>query len=214
MSTKIVIGMSGSSGAIYGVRLLEVLRASEEIETHVVISKWARKNIELETGRTYESVAALADHLYDETDMGAAISSGSFQVSGMIVAPCSVRSLSAIANANNDNLLTRAADVQLKERRKLVLVFRETPLNLTHLKLMEHLTLCGAVILPPVPSFYHSPKTIDDIVDHSVQKALDQFGIEKGLFKRWTGIHLEREAAVERAAGRSGASNRVDEPFE
>lgn len=190
MSKKIVIGMSGSSGAIYGVRLLEVLHASEDIETHVVISKWARKNIELETGRTYESVLALADHLYDETDMGAAISSGSFQVSGMIVAPCSVRSLSAIANAHNDNLLTRAADVQLKERRKLVLVFRETPLNLTHLKLMEHLTLCGAVILPPVPSFYHSPKTIDDIVDHSVQKALDQFGIEKNLFKRWTGIRL------------------------
>ena len=190
MRKKIVIGMSGSSGAIYGVRLLEVLHASEDIETHVVISKWARKNIELETGRTYESVLALADHLYDETDMGAAISSGSFQVSGMIVAPCSVRSLSAIANAHNDNLLTRAADVQLKERRKLVLVFRETPLNLTHLKLMEHLTLCGAVILPPVPSFYHSPKTIDDIVDHSVQKALDQFGIEKSLFKRWTGIYL------------------------
>jgi flavin prenyltransferase len=188
MTTRLVIGMSGSSGAIYGVRLLEVLHTSSDIETHVVISDWAKKNIEHETGRTLSSVVALASVVYDQRDMGAAISSGSFPVSGMIVAPCSVKSLSAIANAYNDNLLTRAADVQLKERRKLVLVFRETPLNRTHIRLMMDVTDAGGVVLPPVPSFYHMPKTVDDIVNQTVQKALDQFGIEKGLFKRWQGM--------------------------
>lgn len=188
MKMKLVIGMSGSSGAVYGVRLLEVLFASKDIETHVVISDWAQKNIEIETGRSLSSVLELASVVYDSKDMGAAISSGSFPVSGMIVAPCSVKSLSAIANAYNDNLLTRAADVQLKERRKLVLVFRETPLNRTHIRLMMEVTEAGGVVLPPVPSFYHQPKTLDDIINQTVQKVLDQFGIEKGLFKRWQGV--------------------------
>lgn len=188
MKMKLVIGMSGSSGAVYGVRLLEVLFASKDIETHVVISDWAQKNIEIETGRSLSSVREMASVVYDSKDMGAAISSGSFPVSGMIVAPCSVKSLSAIANAYNDNLLTRAADVQLKERRKLVLVFRETPLNRTHIRLMMEVTEAGGVVLPPVPSFYHQPKTLDDIVNQTIQKVLDQFGIEKGLFKRWQGV--------------------------
>jgi 4-hydroxy-3-polyprenylbenzoate decarboxylase len=186
---KLVIGISGSSGAIYGVRLVEVLHGSTDIETHVVVSEWARKNIEHETGRDVASVLSLATAVYDPRDMGAAISSGSFLVDGMIVAPCSIKTLSSIANAYNDNLLTRAADVQLKERRKLVLVVRETPLNKTHIRLMMDVTEAGGIVLPPVPSFYHMPKTVDDIVNQTVQKALDQFGIEKSLFNRWQGLN-------------------------
>ncbi|MBX5490584.1 MAG: UbiX family flavin prenyltransferase [Chloroflexi bacterium] len=185
---RIVVGMSGSTGAIYGVRLLEVLHSDPEIETHLVVSDAAMKTIEYETGRRVADVLALASVVHDHRDVGAAISSGSFPVAGMIVAPCSIKTLSSVANAYNDNLLTRAADVQLKERRKLVLIVRETPLNRTHLRLMLEVTDAGGVILPPVPSFYHLPKTVDDIVNQTVQKALDQFGLEKNLFKRWRGM--------------------------
>ena len=191
---KLVIGMSGSSGSIYGVRLLEVLHGAPGIETHLVMSDWAKQNIVHETSRKPEAVLALATQVYDVRDMGAAISSGSFPVAGMIVAPCSVKTLSSIANAYNDNLLSRAADVQLKERRKLVLVFRETPINRTHIRLMMEVTEAGGVLLPPVPSFYHMPKTVDDIINHTVQRALDQFGIERSLFKRWEGF--QKEAAL------------------
>src|ERR687886_2223636 len=187
-SMRLVVGISGSTGAIYGVRLLEVLHGHPDLETHVVISEAARKTIEYETNRSYADVCALATVVYDHRDVGAAISSGSFPVSGMIVAPCSIKSLSSIANSYNDNLLSRAADVQLKERRKLVLIVRETPLNRTHLRLMLEVTEAGGVILPPMPSFYHLPKSVDDIVNQTVQKALDQFGIEKGLFRRWQGM--------------------------
>jgi 4-hydroxy-3-polyprenylbenzoate decarboxylase len=185
---RLVIGISGSTGAIYGVRLLEVLHGHPDLETHLVVSDTAKRTIEYETGRSVADVLALATVVYDHRDVGAAISSGSFPVSGMIIAPCSIKTLSSIANAYNDNLLTRAADVQLKERRKLVLIVRETPLNRTHLRLMLEVTEAGGVILPPVPSFYHLPKTIDDIVNHTVQKALDQFGLEKHLFRRWQGM--------------------------
>jgi 4-hydroxy-3-polyprenylbenzoate decarboxylase len=185
---RLVVGISGSTGAIYGVRLLEVLHGQEDLETHVVASEAAIKTIQYETGRNPADVLKLATVVYDHRDVGAAISSGSFPVSGMIIAPCSIKSLSAVANAYNDNLLTRAADVQLKERRKLVMIVRETPLNRTHLRLMLDVTEAGGVILPPVPSFYHLPKTVDDIVNQTIQKALDQFGLEKNLFKRGQGM--------------------------
>jgi len=185
---RLIVGISGSSGAIYGVRLLQILRDSPDIETHLVITDAARLTIAHETDYTPEEVASWADRVYDVRDIAASISSGSFITAGMVVAPCSIRSLAAIANSLNDNLLTRAADVCLKERRKLVLVPRETPLHLGHLRLMMDVTQIGAVVLPPVPSFYHQPETIMDIVDHTVGKVLDQFSIDKNLFKRWTGL--------------------------
>jgi 4-hydroxy-3-polyprenylbenzoate decarboxylase len=187
MRTRIIVGISGSTGAIYGVRLLEALRDLPDVETHLVMSDAARLTIKHELRREPEAVAALADVSYDVRDVAAAIASGSFITAGMVVAPCSIRSLAAIANSLNDNLLTRAADVCLKERRKLVLVVRETPLHYGHLRLMLEATQAGAVVLPPMPAFYHHPKTIDDIVNQTVGKVLDQFGIERGLYQRWTG---------------------------
>jgi 4-hydroxy-3-polyprenylbenzoate decarboxylase len=187
---RIVVGITGSTGAIYGVRLLEVLHNSPDIETHLVVSQPARQTIEYETGWRSQAVLDLANVVYDYSDIGAAISSGSFPTDGMIVAPCSIKTLSSIASSYNDNLLSRAADVTLKERRKLVLIVRETPLHRGHLRLMLEVTENGGVILPPMPSFYHRPKTVDDIVNHTVQRALDQFGIEKGLFQRWTGAQM------------------------
>lgn len=194
---RIVIGISGSTGAIYGVRLLEVLHDTPGIETHLVVSDAAKQTIQFEMGRRPEEVLALASVVYDNRDLGAAISSGSFITAGMVVAPCSIKSLSSIANSYNDNLLTRAADVCLKERRKLVLVVRETPLHAGHLRLMLDVTQSGAVILPPVPSFYHLPKTVDDIVNQTVGKVLDQFGIDRNLFRRWSGLPQPAEMLAE-----------------
>jgi 4-hydroxy-3-polyprenylbenzoate decarboxylase len=188
MTTRLVVGISGSTGAIYGVRLLEVLRDLPDIESHLVMSSAARTTIEYELQRDPAEVSAIADVVYDERNVGAAIASGSFITDGMIVAPCSMRSLSAIANSLNDNLLTRAADVCLKERRRLVLIARETPLHAGHLRRMLECTNAGAVILPPSPAFYHRPRTILDIVDQTLGKALDLFGIDAGLFKRWEGL--------------------------
>ncbi len=182
---KIIIGISGASGTIYGVRLLEILREYPAIETHLVISDIAKEIIEHENGRDPDDILALADIVHSITNLGAAISSGSFLTEGMIIAPCSVKSLSGIANSYNDNLLVRAADVCLKERRKLIIVLRETPLHLGHLELMTKVTRYGATLLPPMPSFYHKPKTIDDIVNQTVGKVLDNFGIIHNLFKRW-----------------------------
>lgn len=184
---RIVVGISGASGAIYGVRTLQVLNRLG-VEAHLVLSETAGKTIEYETPHRLDEVLALATQVYPIGDMGAAISSGSFKTDGMIVAPCSIKSLSGIANSYNDNLLTRAADVSLKERRKLVLVVRETPLHLGHLRLMTAVTEMGAVLLPPVPSFYHKPQTIDDIVNQTIGKVLDQFGLDASLFKRWSGL--------------------------
>jgi 4-hydroxy-3-polyprenylbenzoate decarboxylase len=184
---KIVIGISGASGAIYGIRTLEVLKRLG-VESHAIISEAATKTIVHETPYSTEEVYELASHVYSQRDIGAAISSGSFKVDGMIVAPCSIKTLSAIANSYNDELITRAADVQLKERRKLVLMVRETPLNLSHLNHMTLITQMGGVVLPPVPSFYHKPQTIDDIVNQTVGKALDQFGLDAKLFDRWEGM--------------------------
>ena len=193
---KIVVGMSGASGSIYGVRLLEVLQQAG-VETHLVMSDAAKRTIVYETDRTIQDVKKLATHVHELSDIGACISSGSFRHDGMVIAPCSIKTLSALANSFNANLLIRAADVTLKERRKLVLMVRETPLHLGHLRLMTQVTETGAVILPPMPAFYHRPKTLDDIINQSVNKALDQFNIDVTLFKRWTG-NEERELAHER----------------
>ncbi|MBU3667197.1 MAG: UbiX family flavin prenyltransferase [Rhodocyclaceae bacterium] len=184
---RIVIGISGASGSIYGVRLLQVLQGMPDIETHLVLSQGARVTLPLETEFTCAQVEAMAKVVHNPANLAAPISSGSFPVTGMVVAPCSMKSLAQIALALNDNLLSRAADVTLKERRKLVLVPRETPLHLSHLRHMAAVTEMGGVILPPVPSFYHNPKTILDVVDQTIGKVLDQFGIEHDLFTRWSG---------------------------
>jgi 4-hydroxy-3-polyprenylbenzoate decarboxylase len=183
---RLVIGITGASGTVYGARLLEVLRDAP-VETHLVISDAARRVAELETSYTAEQLEALADVSYGFGEIEAAISSGSFLTMGMVIAPCSIKTLSGIACCASGTLLTRAADVVLKERRRLVLVVRETPLHLGHLRLMTTVAEYGAIVLPPVPGFYHGPKTIDDIVDQTVGKILDQFGLEHGLFKRWQG---------------------------
>jgi 4-hydroxy-3-polyprenylbenzoate decarboxylase len=185
---RLIVALSGSTGPHYGVRLLEVLRARTEVEVHLILSGAARKTIEYETTRDPDEVARLAHKLHDERNIGASIASGTFVTDGMVVAPCSIKSLSAIANSFNDNLISRAADVCLKERRKLVLVVRETPLHVGHLRLMQQVTEAGAVVLPPVPAFYHLPKTIEDLIDHTVVKILDQFGIHLDLIRRWGGL--------------------------
>jgi polyprenyl P-hydroxybenzoate/phenylacrylic acid decarboxylase-like protein len=184
---RIIVGISGSSGPHYGVRLLEVLRAHTSHEVHLVMSSGARATIELEMGRDPDEILALAHHVHDERDLAAAIASGTFVTDGMIVAPCSVKTMAAIANSLNDNLIARAADVCLKERRRLVLLLRETPLHAGHLRLMLDVTTAGGVILPPVPAFYHAPATITDLIDHTVVKALDQFGVHLDLVRRWAG---------------------------
>ncbi|GFK94603.1 Flavin prenyltransferase UbiX [Fundidesulfovibrio magnetotacticus] len=186
---RLVVGISGASGVLYGVRLLEALRTVPDVETHLVVSKGAELTLRLETDRSLQSVQALAHVVHDNANLAASISSGSFPALGMAVVPCSMKSLAQIALSLNDNLLTRAADVTLKERRKLVIVPRETPLHLGHLRHMTALAETGAVILPPAPSFYHGPQTIMDIVDQTVGKVLDQFGLEHDLFRRWSGAH-------------------------
>jgi len=181
--------MSGSTGAIYGIRLLQVLAEHPDVETHLVISQPAKQTIVLETDHTVEQVEALAHRVYRIGNIAASLASGSFNTDGMVVIPCSMKTLSAIANSYNDNLLVRAADVTLKERRRLVLVTRETPLHLGHLRLMTQVTEMGAIVLPPMPAFYHKPKTLDDIVNQTVGHVLDLLGIKhESLFERWTGL--------------------------
>ena len=182
---RIIIGISGASGVIYGVRLLEVLGDVAEVETHLILSAGAAVTLGLETDKTPADLAALADVNHDPADLAAAVSSGSFGADGMVVAPCSMKSLAQIALSLGENLLTLAADVTLKERRKLVLVPRETPLHLGHLRHMTAVTEMGGVILPPAPAFYHGPKTVLDIVDQTVGKVLDQCGILHDLYRRW-----------------------------
>ena len=184
MAKKIVIGISGASGVTYGVRMLDVLRQTD-FETHLIISNAGRLNIEIETSCTPAEVEAMADFVYDQNDMAASLASGSFLTEGMVVVPCTIKSLSGIANSYNENLLVRTADVTLKEKRKLVLVVRETPLHVGHLRLMTLAAEMGAHILPPVPSFYHQPETIEDIIDQTIGKVFDYMGIEHNLFKRW-----------------------------
>ncbi len=185
---RLIVAISGSTGAIYGIRLLHVLRHEHAAETHLVISKAAERTIAWETGFTPDEIRKLADSSYPVTDIGAELSSGSFQTAGMVIAPCSVKTLASIATGICDNLIARAADVTLKERRRLVLLVRESPLNLVHIRNMETVTQMGAIVAPPVPAFYNSPQSVDDIVNHTVGRVLDLFGLDVGLVKRWAGM--------------------------
>ena len=203
---RLIIGISGASGAIYGIRLLEVLRDVPDIETHLVMSNAAKRTILLETDYAIDQVEALADQLHSFGDIAAAISSGSYKTVGMAVIPCSMKTRSGIANVYSDNLILRAADVVLKDRRKLVLVLRETPLHLGHIRLMAQATEMGAIMMPPAPAFYHRPQTVDDIINQTVNRVLDLFDIElaEDLFRRWQGPE----------SGAKANKNRIDRTVE
>ncbi len=188
---KLIVGISGATGAILGVRLLEVLSKSN-VETHLIITEAGENTIKMETDWKVEEVKSLANYSYDINDLGADISSGSFVNEGMVIIPCSIKSLSGIANSFNENLVIRAADVTLKERRKLVLVVRETPLHLGHIELMLQASRMGAILLPPVSAFYFHPKTIDDLINHTVGKVLDIFGLNHNLFNRWGSSEVKK----------------------
>ena len=189
MPRRLIIGMCGASGVIYGIRMLEVLREVPDLETHLVISGPARQTIALETKFKLSEVIALADATYRINDIGAEIASGSYQAHGMVVIPCSIRTLAGVAHCLSENLLLRAADVTLKERRPLILVVRETPLHLGHLRLMVQVTESGGIIMPPMPAFYQGPQSLDDIINQTVNRVLDQLGITLSvdLFPRWPG---------------------------
>ena len=195
--TRLIVGITGATGTIFGVRLLQMLHGSG-VETHTVMSKWAARTLIHETQHTVEEVQAFASHNYQLGDQGAAISSGSFLTLGMVIVPCSMRSLAAIANGLADNLIHRAADVILKERRKLVLVVRESPLHDIHLENMLKLSRMGVVILPPVPAFYNHPQNLDDMINHVTMRVLDQFDIHLDVMNRWDGTMLSSADASER----------------
>jgi len=188
---RIIVGISGATGAIYGIRLLQILRSVTALETHLVLSPAARRTIVLETAYSVEEVEAMATCVHRSSDIAASISSGSFRSSGMIVAPCSMKTVSGIATSYSDNLLLRAADVMLKDRRPLVLLVRETPMHLGHLRLLVKVAEMGGIVMPPVPAFYHRPTSLQDIVDHTLNRALDLLGVEleQDLFERWQGPH-------------------------
>jgi 4-hydroxy-3-polyprenylbenzoate decarboxylase len=185
---RLVVGITGASGVIYGIRLLEVLRASDEVETHLVVSPAAKATIAQETDWKVSAVEALADQVYDDRDIGAAIASGSFATAGMVIIPCSIKTLSAVAHSFSADLLSRAADVTLKEGRPLVLVVRETPLHLGHLRLLTQAAEMGVVIFPPVPAFYGRPQTLDDVINGTVGRVLLRLGFENELYTRWLGM--------------------------
>ena len=184
---RIVVGITGSTGSIYGIRVLELLREAEDVETHLVLSAPGKRTLVEETRYSTKQVEALADVVYDNRDIGAAIASGSFPTAGMVVAPCSVKTLSALANCYADTLISRAGDVTLKEGRTLIAVVRETPLHIGHLRQMLALAEMGGVILPPMPAFYHRPQTIDDVVNHTVGRILDRLGVAHALVPEWSG---------------------------
>jgi 4-hydroxy-3-polyprenylbenzoate decarboxylase len=209
---RIIVGISGASGVVYGIRLLEVLKTIREVETHLVMSRFGRLNIEIETTHSVQYVEGLADEVHNVGNQAASISSGSFKTDGMVIAPCSMKTLSAIANSAADSLLTRAADVVLKEQRTLVLMPREAPLHVGHCKLLYEAAQLGAVIAPPMPAFYNHPQTIDDLINHSVGRVLDLFGIEADLVKRWTGPQGRPTKASQ--TNRSGLETNVSEPTE
>ncbi|MDN3264004.1 non-oxidative hydroxyarylic acid decarboxylases subunit B [Streptomyces sp. CSDS2] len=190
---RLVVGMTGATGAVFGVRFLQVLAQLPDVETHLVLSRWARTTIELETGLSVNEVGDLADVVHQPQDQGAAISSGSFRTDGMVIVPCSMKTLAAIRAGYADTLVARAADVILKERRKLVLVPRETPLSEIHLENMLALSRMGAQLVPPMPAFYNHPRSVDDIVDHVVTRVLDQFDLPAPAAKRWEGMRAARQ---------------------
>jgi len=195
---RLIIGISGATGAIYGVRMLEVLAKLKDVETHLVLTRAAKMTIQVETPHSVKDVESMADVVHDINNVGASISSGSFRTAGMVIAPCSMKSMGGIAHSVGGDLLVRAADVILKERKKLVLVARETPLHLGHLETMAALTRMGAVIFPPVPAYYHRPKTLDDIINQTVSRILDQFDIDVNLFERWSDDQMRRHSAADR----------------
>ncbi|MSQ87988.1 MAG: UbiX family flavin prenyltransferase [Betaproteobacteria bacterium] len=184
---RLIVAITGSSGAIYGIRLLEALHAASKVEVHLVISKTGRLTLSIETGRKIKEVEKLAHYVHRDQDLSASIASGSFKTAGMIVAPCSMKTLSGIVHSYADNLVVRAADVVLKERRKLVLMPRETPLHVGHCRLLLQAAEMGAILAPPMPAFYNKPRTLDDAINHSVGRVLDLFEIDSGLVKRWQG---------------------------
>ncbi len=189
---RIVIGITGASGVIYGIRLLEALKHSE-VETHLVLSEAAKKNIFIETDFTVKDVEELASEVHDIRNLAAPISSGSFKTEGMVIVPCTIKTLSGVAHSYDENLLIRAADVTLKEGRRLIVVVRETPLHKGHLELMRKVADLGGVILPPIPAFYHAPLTIDGLIDHTVGRILDVMEVEHSLFRRWEGVAQKEE---------------------
>ena len=186
---RLVIGISGASGAIYGIRMMEALKG--HAESHLILSEMARQTITQETAYRVSDVEAMASYIHDVRDLLAPVSSGSFRTDGMVIIPCSIRSLSGVTNSYNENLILRAADVTLKERRRLVLAVRECPLHTGHLRLMLQASEMGAIVFPPVPAFYHMPETLDDVIHHTIGKILDLFDIEHTLFKRWEGKRAE-----------------------
>jgi 4-hydroxy-3-polyprenylbenzoate decarboxylase len=186
---RIVVGISGASGAVYGIRFLDLLRGLPDVETHLVVSDAAKRTIVEETDWAVKDVLALATHRYDNKDIGAAIASGSFKTDGMVIVPCSVKAAASVAHCLADNLLTRAADVILKEGRPLILVVRETPLHLGHLRVLTALAEMGAVILPPMPAFYNRPKQIEDLVDHTLARVLDRLGVPQHMVTEWRGTN-------------------------
>ncbi|MGW4435242.1 non-oxidative hydroxyarylic acid decarboxylases subunit B [Streptomyces sp. NPDC004596] len=192
---RLIVGMTGATGAPFGVRLLEQLRELPDVETHLVLTRWARATIELETGRSVADMSALADVTHHPDDQGATISSGSFRTDGMVIVPCSMKTLAGIRTGYAEGLVARAADVTLKERRKLVLVPRETPLSEIHLQNMLDLARMGVQLVPPMPAFYNDPRTVDDIVDHVVARILDQFDLPAPAAKRWAGMRAARTAS-------------------
>jgi 4-hydroxy-3-polyprenylbenzoate decarboxylase len=185
---RIVVAISGASGSVYGLRLLQAIKAMPDVETHLVVSDAGWRNLRHETGAEQTAVEALAGHVHDVRNVGAAIASGSFQTSAMVIAPCSMRTLAAVAHGLGDNLITRAADVALKERRRLVLLVRESPLNLAHLNNMAAVTQMGGIICPPIPAFYQRPQTVAEIVDSSVARVLDLLDLQHALAARWQGL--------------------------
>ena len=197
---RIVVGISGATGAVYGIRLLQILRTVPTIETHLVLTSAAKRTIGLETDFSVEQVEGLADQTHRASDIAASISSGSFRAAAMIVAPCSMKTVSGIASSYSDNLLLRAADVMLKDRRRLVLLVRETPLHLGHLRLLVQVAEIGAIVMPPVPAFYHRPSTIEAVIDQTLNRALDllEIDLDDDLFPRWQGAVRERSHAARR----------------
>lgn len=193
---RLVVGISGSTGVVYGIRLLQVLRDVSQAETHLIITTPGKRTIVEETDYTVQEVEALATHVYDNRDIGAAVASGSFRTDGMVIVPCSIRTASALAGSTGEGLLCRAGDVTLKEGRPLVVAVREAPLHLGHLRQLTALAELGAVIFPPVPAFYHRPKTLDDIVNHTVGRILDRVGVPQTLVQEWTGSQPQRSTSA------------------
>jgi 4-hydroxy-3-polyprenylbenzoate decarboxylase len=202
---RIVVAITGASGAAYGVRAVEMLHGLPEVETHLIITAGARRTLAYETTTDAAAVLKLADVVYQEDDLAAPVSSGSFRTDGMLVIPCSIKTLSGVANCYDDNLVVRTADVTLKERRRLVLVVRETPLHLSHLRLMTEVTAAGGIIVPPVPAFYHRPQTVDDIVNQTVGRVFDLFGLDVSAVQRWEGS----QQAARDARARRGSAGRA-----